>query len=124
MIVSHIDPPHLFARPIFIASFFAAGHLAFGAGFTFEAGRFDQDRSSPPKFLVELPRGSLCRMEGFAADGITHGIRPVDIPGRRASIVLRHVLESAPKVSLDHPVEAAKQTFYSLTRIGRLELTD
>jgi len=36
-------------------------------------------------------------MDGFSADGITHGIRPEDLDGRRVSIVLRHVFPHAPK---------------------------
>lgn len=107
MIVSHIDPPHLFDRPIFIASFFAECRLAFGAGFTFVDGRFSEERSAPPRFLACLSRGSLCRMDGFSANGITHGIRPADMTSRRVSVVLRRVLPDAPRYVLSQA-----QSFY------------
>ena len=38
-------------------------------------------------------------MTGYAANEITHCIRPEDIQQRRAVIILRHVPESAPRMS-------------------------
>mmetsp|Transcript_103052 Transcript_103052/g.204571 ORF Transcript_103052/g.204571 Transcript_103052/m.204571 type:complete len:642 (-) Transcript_103052:238-2163(-) len=96
MIVSHIDPKQLFARPIFICSFFADGRLSFGVQFAFEERRFCSEKSSAPKYLARMPRGSVTTMDGFSADGITHGIRPEDLEGRRVSVVLRHVFPHAP----------------------------
>lgn len=99
MIVSHIDPKQLFARPIFIATFFADGRLVFGVNFVFAGRKYSPEQSSPPKFTAHMPRGALTVMEGFSADGITHGIRPEDFDSRRVSIVLRHVYDDAPRLS-------------------------
>lgn len=97
MIVSHIDPPKLFARPIFITSFFAEGRLVFGSRFSFP-NKGGAPETTPPKCICPMPRGSLTIMEGYSADGITHGIRPQDLDGRRVSIVLRHVFPNAPRL--------------------------
>eukprot|EP00747_Dinoflagellata_sp_TGD_P070254 gnl/TRDRNA2_/TRDRNA2_156510_c0_seq1.p1 gnl/TRDRNA2_/TRDRNA2_156510_c0~~gnl/TRDRNA2_/TRDRNA2_156510_c0_seq1.p1 ORF type:complete len:338 (-),score=67.55 gnl/TRDRNA2_/TRDRNA2_156510_c0_seq1:76-1089(-) len=97
MIVSHIDPPQLFARPIFITSFFAEGRLVFGSRFSFP-NKGGLPETTTPKCICPMPRGSLTVMEGYSADGITHGIRPQDLDGRRVSIVLRHVFPNAPRL--------------------------
>jgi len=97
MIVSHIDPPKLFARPIFINSFFADGRLVFGSRFSFP-NKGGPPETTPPKCICAMPRASVTIMDGFSADGITHGIRPDDLDGRRVSIVLRHVFVDAPTV--------------------------
>lgn len=101
MIVSHIDPPQLFARPIFISSFYAEGSLVFGSRFSFP-NKGGPPQTTPPKCICRMPRGSLTIMKGYSADGITHGIRPQDLDGRRVSIVLRHVFPNAPR-SWDRP---------------------
>lgn len=93
-IVAHVDPPQLFARPIFAASFFCPAQLVFGAS-------FDPERRKPPVYSQPMPRGSVLSMDGYAADCETHGMRPEDMFGtRRVSIVLRHVLQEAPRVGL------------------------
>lgn len=97
MIVSHVDPPKLFARPIFISSFFAEGRLVFGSRFSFP-NKGGPPHTTAPKCICPMPRGSLTIMDGFSADGITHGIRPQDLEGRRVSIVLRHVFPNAPRL--------------------------
>lgn len=113
MIVSHIDPPHLFARPIFICSFFATGRLSFGASFGFLSageGKGLKPEGKAPKFTVSMPRGSLVTMDGYSANGITHGIRPIDLDGRRVSIILRHVFTNAPRlVDLTASLPAAQR---------------
>jgi len=90
-IVAHIDPPQLFARPILSLTLFGAGKLVFGAS-------FDPKRRQPPLYEQLLTRGSLLSMQGYAANNVTHGMRPEDLLSeRRVSIVLRHVLEEAPR---------------------------
>lgn len=111
MIVAHIDPPHLFARPIFIASFYARGRLVFGTVWRFDNNGNSKRELRQPEYVVELPRGSLCCMDGFSANGIKHGIRPQDLDGRRVSIVLRHCFEDGPKVpvTIDRPLPPAQK---------------
>lgn len=41
----------------------------------------------------------FCR--GYAADKITHCVRPEDVTSRRAVIVLRRVLPTAPRLSFE-----------------------
>jgi len=105
MIVSHIDPPQLFARPILISSFFAEGRLVFGSRFSFPVPG-GAPETSDPKCVCAMPRGSLTVMDGFSANGITHGLRPEDMDGRRVSIVLRHVFVDAPTVGVGEPAAA------------------
>lgn len=89
-IVAHVDPPRLFARPIVTVSFFQPARLVFGAS-------FDPQRTTPPAYVQELSRGSVLLLDGYAANSVTHGIRPEDLQGtRRVSLVLRHVIPGAP----------------------------
>lgn len=91
-IVAHVDPPQLFERPILTASFFCPAQLVFGAS-------FDPERTQPPVYVQPLPRGSVLLLDGYAANDVTHGMRPEDMFGtRRCSIVLRHVRRDAPKL--------------------------
>lgn len=113
-IVSHVDPLHIFARPIVSVSFFSDSALCFGCRF-----QFKPIRVSEPVFVLPVRRGSvtllrwlwLCLLllvrllflsclklslktfsfshSGYAADDITHCIRPQDIKERRAVIILR-----------------------------------
>jgi len=93
-IVSHIDPQHLFDRPIISISFFSDCNLVFGAKFgTPDAGPGD---ATVPVLVHRCLRGNATVMKGYSADKITHAIRSCDLPSRRASIILRRVLPSAP----------------------------
>ncbi|ELU06866.1 hypothetical protein CAPTEDRAFT_35874, partial [Capitella teleta] len=83
-IVSHIDPYHIFDRPIVTVSFFSSSALSFGCKFEFRPIRV-----SNPVLSVKLPRGGVTLISGFAADEITHCIRPQDTPHRRAVVILR-----------------------------------
>mmetsp|Transcript_77032 Transcript_77032/g.212877 ORF Transcript_77032/g.212877 Transcript_77032/m.212877 type:complete len:562 (-) Transcript_77032:123-1808(-) len=93
-IVSHIDPPHLFDRPIISISFFSDCNLVFGARF----GHPDEGpgEATVPALVHRCLRGNATVLKGYSADKITHGIRSCDLLGRRASIILRRVLPSAP----------------------------
>ena len=53
-IVSHIDPPHIFDRPIVSCSFFSESSLSFGCKFTFKP-----IRTSTPVLTLPLPRGCV-----------------------------------------------------------------
>jgi len=53
-IVSHIDPLHIFDRPIVSCSFFSSCSLSFGCKFVFKP-----IRTSPPLFSLPLPRGCV-----------------------------------------------------------------
>lgn len=89
-IVSHIDPPTLFARPIVTVTFFCPAKLVFGAS-------FDPCRLVSPAYSQMLTRGGVLVMDGYAANEVTHGIRPEDLLGaRRVSLVLRHVIAAQP----------------------------
>lgn len=92
-IVSHIDPPHIFDRPIVSCSFFSESSLSFGCKFTFKP-----IRTSPPVLTLPLPRGCVTTLSGYAADDITHCIRPQDVKARRAVIIVRRVYPDAPRL--------------------------
>jgi len=98
-IVSHIDPIHIFDRPIVSVSFMSDSVLSFGCKFTFKPIRVTK-----PIFCLPLERGCVTLLSGFAADEITHCVRPEDTVARRAVIILRRVLPTAPRIGCDEEV--------------------
>lgn len=92
-IVSHVDPPHIFERPIVSVSFFSDSALCFGCRF-----QFKPIRVSEPVLYLPVRRGSVTVLSGYAADDITHCIRPQDIKERRAVIILRRTRADAPRL--------------------------
>ncbi|XP_076345393.1 RNA demethylase ALKBH5-like isoform X2 [Tachypleus tridentatus] len=93
-IVSHIDPAHIFDRPIISVSFMSDCALSFGCKFTFKPIRVTE-----PLLILPMVRGCVTVLSGFAADSITHCVRPQDVKKRRAVIILRRVLPDAPRLS-------------------------
>lgn len=85
-IVGHVDPPSIFSRPIVTVTFFSSAKLVFGAS-------FDPQRRTAPAYSQLLERGCVLLLDGYAANSVTHGIRPEDILGpRRVSLVLRKTI--------------------------------
>ncbi|CAF98154.1 unnamed protein product, partial [Tetraodon nigroviridis] len=104
-IVSHVDPLHIFARPIVSVSFFSDSALCFGCRF-----QFKPIRVSEPVFVLPVRRGSVTVLSGYAADSITHCIRPQDIKERRAVIILRKTRPDAPRLdSPDHRLSSSAE---------------
>ncbi|XP_046406293.1 RNA demethylase ALKBH5-like isoform X2 [Ischnura elegans] len=103
-IVSHIDPVHIFDRPIVSVSFMSDSILSFGCKFNFKPIRV-----SKPIFRLPLTRGCVTILRDFAADEITHCVRPQDTVAKRAVIILRRgertsgrkkrVFPNAPRLS-------------------------
>ncbi|KAF8767081.1 RNA demethylase ALKBH5-like [Argiope bruennichi] len=93
-IVSHIDPAHIFDRPIISVSFMSNSALSFGCKFSFKPIRV-----TDPILCLPVCRGCVTILSGYAADNITHCIRPQDVKKRRAVIILRRVLPDAPRLS-------------------------
>ncbi|XP_041960352.1 RNA demethylase ALKBH5 isoform X2 [Alosa sapidissima] len=100
-IVSHVDPIHIFERPIVSVSFFSDSALCFGCRF-----QFKPIRVSEPVLHLPVRRGSVTILSGYAADEITHCIRPQDIKERRAVIILRRTRPDAPRLDTDAPSPA------------------
>ncbi|XP_029432411.1 RNA demethylase ALKBH5 [Rhinatrema bivittatum] len=92
-IVSHVDPIHIFERPIVSVSFFSDSALCFGCKF-----QFKPIRVSEPVVFLPVRRGSVTVLSGYAADEITHCIRPQDIKERRAVVILRKTRMEAPRL--------------------------
>ncbi|XP_048871138.1 RNA demethylase ALKBH5-like [Brienomyrus brachyistius] len=92
-IVSHVDPIHIFERPIVSVSFFSDSALCFGCKF-----QFKPIRVSEPVLFLPVKRGSVTVLSGYAADEITHCIRPQDIKERRAVVILRKTRPDAPRL--------------------------
>ncbi|CAE8622872.1 unnamed protein product [Polarella glacialis] len=95
-IVSHIDPPHLFDRPIIGVNFFSDCNLVFGTSFSFPKEALQEISCSTPVYVHPCQQGYVSVLKGYSANDITHAIRPCDLPSRRASIILRRVLPTAP----------------------------
>ncbi|KAJ3615015.1 hypothetical protein NHX12_018583 [Muraenolepis orangiensis] len=100
-IVSHIDPLHIFARPIVSVSFFSDSALSFGCRF-----QFKPIRVSEPVLVLPVMRGGVTVLSGYAANDITHCIRPQDIKERRAVIILRKTRPDAPRLDADSPLSS------------------
>ncbi|XP_063446147.1 RNA demethylase ALKBH5-like [Mytilus trossulus] len=92
-IVSHVDPIHIFDRPIVSVSFFSDSYLCFGCRFSFRP-----IRTTEPILCLPVGQGCVTLLSGYAADEITHCIRPQDIKERRAVVILRRVLDDAPRL--------------------------
>ncbi|XP_062865921.1 RNA demethylase ALKBH5 [Trichomycterus rosablanca] len=97
-IVSHVDPIHIFERPIVSVSFFSDSALCFGCKF-----QFKPIRVSEPVLCLPVRRGSVTMLRDYAADEITHCIRPQDIKERRAVIILRKTRPDAPRLDTVSP---------------------
>jgi alkylated DNA repair protein alkB family protein 5 len=74
-IVSHIDHPQLFDRPIITASFLSHSSLSFGCKLSFKP------------ISVSQPASCVLSISGFSAEE------------RRALVILRQVPHSAPRMS-------------------------
>ena len=88
----HMDDTERFARPIASLRLFSDSRLTFDA--------HGQGMNNPMCF-VPMQRGSVMILEenSFAADAITHCVRPQDLSGRSAVILLRHVHEHVLKAA-------------------------
>ena len=64
---------------------------------------------SPPIAQVAVKRGHALSMYGYAANKVTHCIRPEDIKERRAVIILRHVPDTAPRMTEEDMEHFRKQ---------------
>jgi len=74
-IQNHYDDSKRFKQPIYSLRLFSDSRLAFGTqlyGFT------------NGTFCIPMPRGCITVMEngGYAANGVKHGVRPIDMTGK------------------------------------------
>ena len=81
-LLGHFDSPHLFERPIVALELFSEKKLDFGV-----KGPGMQPQKHHHR--VPMPRGSLTIMEGYAANVLNHGVRPVK--EKAASLLLRRM---------------------------------
>jgi hypothetical protein len=89
-IQSHYDDSKRFHQPIYSLRLFSDSRLSFGTqlyGFT------------NGLFFIPMPRGCITVMEnfGFAANGVKHCVRPIDMTGKSAAMILRKINEDALK---------------------------
>ncbi|GLI69492.1 hypothetical protein VaNZ11_014126, partial [Volvox africanus] len=87
-IQSHYDDAARFRRPIYSLRLFSDSRLSFG-GHLF--GNTNND------FFVPMPRGCVTVMEddSYAANGIKHCVRPADMAGKSAALILRGIRPEA-----------------------------
>ena len=91
-IQSHYDDAKRFQQPIYSLRLFSDSRLSFGTqlyGFT------------NGLFFVPMPRGCVTVMEdsGYAANGVKHCVRPIDMTGKSAAMILRKINEDALEVA-------------------------
>jgi len=103
-IVSHVDPRHIFERPILSASFFSDSALSFGCKFFFKPIRVTE-----PIVCLPINRGVVTVLDGYAANNVTHCVRPQDVTHRRAVIIFRRVLDNAPRLKPESPISTKRR---------------
>lgn len=81
-LAQHYDDASRFKQPIFTIRLFSDSRLSFGSQY------YGFCNSG---FFAPLPRGCICIMteSSYAANGIKHCIRPTDMTGKSAAIILR-----------------------------------
>jgi hypothetical protein len=107
-IQSHFDDAYRFERPIHSLRLFSDSRLSFGTqlyGYTNGA------------FVVPMPRGCMTVMEegGFAADGMKHCVRPSDMSGKSAGMVLRRINPAAMQAAEEHMVDETSSWMQALS---------
>ena len=81
-LLAHFDSPHLFERLIVALSLFSGKILSFGVkGFGMKPQEIHYD--------VDMPRGAITIMYGYAANKVNHGVKPVT--EKAASLLLRRM---------------------------------
>ncbi|XP_033630436.1 RNA demethylase ALKBH5-like [Asterias rubens] len=118
-IVSHVDPMHIFDRPIISASFLSDAALCFGCKFSFKPIRVTK-----PKVSLPMARGCVTLLSGYAADEVTHCIRPQDVKSRRAVIIVRRVFEDAPRLSRQLSLNSIPASSYDKRHASRYSQHD
>lgn len=103
-IVSHVDPRHIFERPILSASFFSDSALSFGCKFFFKPIRVTE-----PIVWLPIHRGCITVLDGYAANNVTHCVRPQDVTHRRAVIIFRRILDDAPRLKPACPLSTKRR---------------
>lgn len=91
-LAQHFDDAVRFKQPIFTLRVFSDARLSFGSQlYSFCNGAF----------CIDLPRGAVCVMleNGYAANGIKHCIRPVDMTGKSAAFIMRQMHKEAVKIA-------------------------
>lgn len=63
---------------------FSDSALCFGCKFSFKPIQV-----SPPVLRLPMKRGVVTAISGYAANGITHCVRPEDVVSRRQVIIIR-----------------------------------
>ncbi|KAI3425137.1 hypothetical protein D9Q98_008908 [Chlorella vulgaris] len=91
-IQSHMDDAQRFSQPILSLRLFSDSRLSFGTqlyGYT------------NGSFCIPLPRGCVMVMEqgGYAANGLKHCVRPTDMAGKSAGMILRQINPTAWKAA-------------------------
>lgn len=83
-LAQHFDDATRFKQPIYTLRLFSDSRLSFGSQYYgFQNGAF----------TVPLPRGCICIMEeaSYSANGVKHCIRPCDMTGKSAAVILRQM---------------------------------
>jgi hypothetical protein len=94
----HFDDSARFQQPIFSLRLFSDSRLSFGTqlyGYT------------NGSFFIPMPRGCVTVMEAgsYAANGVKHCVRPVDMAGKSAGMILRRMNPTALAEAHEHFME-------------------
>ena len=94
----HYDDSARFQQPIYSLRLFSDSRLSFGTqlyGYT------------NGSFFIPMPRGCVTVMESgsYAANGVKHCVRPGDMSGKSAGMILRHMNPNALSAAHTHILE-------------------
>ncbi|KXZ56937.1 hypothetical protein GPECTOR_1g845 [Gonium pectorale] len=109
-IQSHYDDAARFRRPIYSVRLFSDSRLSFGGSL------FGTTNNA---FFVPMPRGCVTVLEeaSFAANGIKHCVRPVDMAGKSAALILRGIEPEAMRRAKELFVEETCERLQHVLRI-------
>uniref|UniRef100_A0A915JG07 Uncharacterized protein n=1 Tax=Romanomermis culicivorax TaxID=13658 RepID=A0A915JG07_ROMCU len=84
------------------------------SGYSPRAGLLERSINTPLELTCFQSIRILCFEMGYAADGITHCVRPEDVTSRRAVIILRRTRRDAPRLPLGSPNQLSLTSVPSL----------
>jgi hypothetical protein len=107
-IQSHYDDADRFQQPIYSIRLFSDSRLSFGGQL------FGYTNGS---FFIPMPRGCVTVMEAksYAANGLKHCVRPCDMTGKSAGMILRRIQPQARKKAEKYFLEESMTWMRCLT---------
>lgn len=106
-IAPHFDCYSRFDRPIVTLRLYTGARLTLGG----------QELGENATSVIDLPRGAVLSLQDYAADGVKHCVRPRDMKGKSAAMIMRRhhpkCMEEALRMAKDNKAKReAEQRHY------------